>query len=175
MASETTSDVEEQSRQQGDVQTGPRAGSLKLLGGPLKLSEKRALATTVVGAAVVATLRALTRFVVGNRKRIPLVAPRLDADTIASELPGAPPVRPQGHHREAAVRFKERTGSTEHLNQSLSDRRADVHLGGGQKRIDAQHSRGKLTARERIDLLLDSGSFEGDRPARRTPSLGSRS
>ena len=33
-------------------------------------------------------------------------------------------------------------------------------LGGGQKRIDAQHQKGKLTARERIELLLDEGSFE---------------
>ena len=33
-------------------------------------------------------------------------------------------------------------------------------LGGGQRRIDAQHERGKLTARERIDALLDPGSFE---------------
>ncbi|MEM9985510.1 MAG: acyl-CoA carboxylase subunit beta [Bacteroidota bacterium] len=33
-------------------------------------------------------------------------------------------------------------------------------LGGGQKRIDAQHSKGKLTARERLELLLDEGSFE---------------
>ena len=42
----------------------------------------------------------------------------------------------------------------------LEDRRATARLGGGQKRIDAQHGRGKLTARERIDLLLDEGSFE---------------
>ena len=42
----------------------------------------------------------------------------------------------------------------------LESRRADASLGGGQKRIDAQHGRGKLTARERIDLLLDEGSFE---------------
>ncbi|WP_121064186.1 acyl-CoA carboxylase subunit beta [Chachezhania antarctica] len=42
----------------------------------------------------------------------------------------------------------------------LEDRRADARLGGGQRRIDAQHARGKLTARERIDLLLDEGSFE---------------
>jgi propionyl-CoA carboxylase beta chain len=33
-------------------------------------------------------------------------------------------------------------------------------LGGGQKRIDAQHAKGKLTARERIELLLDDGTFE---------------
>lgn len=44
--------------------------------------------------------------------------------------------------------------------QQLDDRRADARLGGGQKRIDAQHGRGKLTARERVHLLLDEGSFE---------------
>ncbi|QBF32859.1 acyl-CoA carboxylase subunit beta [Thalassococcus sp. S3] len=42
----------------------------------------------------------------------------------------------------------------------LEDRRQAARLGGGQKRIDAQHGRGKLTARERIELLLDEGSFE---------------
>ncbi|ERL98348.1 acetyl-CoA carboxylase, carboxyltransferase component (subunits alpha and beta) [Rhodobacteraceae bacterium HIMB11] len=44
--------------------------------------------------------------------------------------------------------------------QELEDRRGMARLGGGQKRIDAQHSKGKLTARERIELLLDEGSFE---------------
>ena len=38
--------------------------------------------------------------------------------------------------------------------------REQVKLGGGQKRIDAQHGRGKLTARERLHLLLDEDSFE---------------
>jgi propionyl-CoA carboxylase beta chain len=42
----------------------------------------------------------------------------------------------------------------------LELRRAQAALGGGQKRIDAQHAKGKLTARERIELLLDEGSFE---------------
>ena len=42
----------------------------------------------------------------------------------------------------------------------LEARRAEARLGGGQRRIDAQHARGKLTARERIELLLDDGSFE---------------
>jgi propionyl-CoA carboxylase beta chain len=42
----------------------------------------------------------------------------------------------------------------------LEDRRDDARLGGGQARIDAQHGRGKLTARERVHLLLDEGSFE---------------
>ncbi|MDS9468428.1 acyl-CoA carboxylase subunit beta [Paracoccus sp. MBLB3053] len=42
----------------------------------------------------------------------------------------------------------------------LEARRRDARLGGGQRRIDAQHARGKLTARERLELLLDEGSFE---------------
>ena len=44
--------------------------------------------------------------------------------------------------------------------EELEDRRAKARLGGGQRRIDAQHKRGKLTARERIELLLDENSFE---------------
>ncbi|MDE2445562.1 MAG: acyl-CoA carboxylase subunit beta [Alphaproteobacteria bacterium] len=44
--------------------------------------------------------------------------------------------------------------------EKLDARRAEAHLGGGQQRIDAQHAKGKLTARERIDVLLDEGSFE---------------
>src|ERR671932_1370444 len=42
----------------------------------------------------------------------------------------------------------------------LETRRAEARLGGGQARIDAQHRRGKLTARERLSLLLDENSFE---------------
>src|SRR5580698_3323031 len=44
--------------------------------------------------------------------------------------------------------------------EELERRRAGARLGGGQRRIDAQHAKGKLTARERIDVLLDPGSFE---------------
>ncbi len=44
--------------------------------------------------------------------------------------------------------------------KDLIERRELARLGGGQKRIDAQHQKGKLTARERIDMLLDDGSFE---------------
>ncbi|MCL7748160.1 acyl-CoA carboxylase subunit beta [Halalkalibacter alkaliphilus] len=43
--------------------------------------------------------------------------------------------------------------------QDMEDRRDRIKQGGGQKRIDAQHERGKLTARERIDYLLDEGTF----------------
>src|SRR4051812_36327757 len=42
----------------------------------------------------------------------------------------------------------------------LEKRRAGAREGGGEARINAQHGRGKLTARERIDILLDEGSFE---------------
>ncbi|MCC0027611.1 MAG: acyl-CoA carboxylase subunit beta [Zhengella sp.] len=42
----------------------------------------------------------------------------------------------------------------------LEKHREQARLGGGQKRIDAQHAKGKLTARERLDILLDEGSFE---------------
>lgn len=44
--------------------------------------------------------------------------------------------------------------------RQLEEKRDKARLGGGQKRIDAQHAKGKLTARERIELLLDDGSFE---------------
>jgi propionyl-CoA carboxylase beta chain len=44
--------------------------------------------------------------------------------------------------------------------EKLETRRANARLGGGQARIEAQHKRGKLTARERIDLLMDKDSFE---------------
>ncbi len=44
--------------------------------------------------------------------------------------------------------------------KELEERRERARLGGGEKRIQSQHSRGKLTARERLELLLDEGSFE---------------
>ncbi len=43
---------------------------------------------------------------------------------------------------------------------NLLAKREEAKLGGGEKRIESQHNKGKLTARERIDLLLDEGSFE---------------
>lgn len=44
--------------------------------------------------------------------------------------------------------------------KQLIDLRVEAKLGGGEKRIEAQHGKGKLTARERITMLLDEGSFE---------------
>jgi propionyl-CoA carboxylase beta chain len=46
------------------------------------------------------------------------------------------------------------------IHQRLEQMRAAARLGGGEKRIAAQHAKGKLTARERLELLLDEGSFE---------------
>ncbi|OPX36601.1 MAG: hypothetical protein B1H11_07175, partial [Desulfobacteraceae bacterium 4484_190.1] len=44
--------------------------------------------------------------------------------------------------------------------KELKKRNLAAELGGGQKRIDQQHSKGKMTARERIDYLLDKNSFQ---------------
>ena len=44
--------------------------------------------------------------------------------------------------------------------EQLEAKREAARMGGGQRRIDAQHAKGKLTARERLDVLLDEGSFE---------------
>lgn len=50
--------------------------------------------------------------------------------------------------------------SLEDKLRERDEKRALARLGGGQARIDAQHAKGKLTARERLELLLDAGSFE---------------
>src|SRR5688500_7354967 len=49
--------------------------------------------------------------------------------------------------------------SSQTKNQHLRDQKARSRLGGGPERIESQHKKGRLTARERIDLLLDKGSF----------------
>src|SRR6188768_1310320 len=53
-----------------------------------------------------------------------------------------------------------RSGLMKEVLEELERRRAEARLGGGQARIDAQHKRGKLTARERISLLMGENSFE---------------
>src|SRR5438045_5186553 len=50
--------------------------------------------------------------------------------------------------------------STEERLKRLLQMKDQARLGGGAKRIEAQHERGKLTARERLDILLDPGTFE---------------
>ena len=44
--------------------------------------------------------------------------------------------------------------------KQLQEKQEEARIGGGQARIDAQHAKNKLTARERIHFLLDEGSFE---------------
>jgi propionyl-CoA carboxylase beta chain len=48
----------------------------------------------------------------------------------------------------------------QHILRQLEEKRARARLGGGQRRVDAQHAKGKLTARERLEVLFDEGSFE---------------
>ncbi|MDF3074433.1 MAG: methylmalonyl-CoA carboxyltransferase [Alphaproteobacteria bacterium] len=48
----------------------------------------------------------------------------------------------------------------QHILDELEKRRHQARMGGGEKRIEAQHAKGKLTARERLEVLLDPGSFE---------------
>lgn len=50
--------------------------------------------------------------------------------------------------------------STQDKIKKLIDLRSQAKLGGGEKRIEKQHQQGKMTARERIEMLLDEGSFE---------------
>jgi hypothetical protein len=55
--------------------------------------------------------------------------------------------------------FSTELGAPVPFAQRLGPLREEALLGGGQARIDAQHNKGKLTARERLDVLLDEGSF----------------
>uniref|UniRef100_A0A7E4VLX1 Propionyl-CoA carboxylase beta chain, mitochondrial n=1 Tax=Panagrellus redivivus TaxID=6233 RepID=A0A7E4VLX1_PANRE len=58
------------------------------------------------------------------------------------------------------IRSTSSIAHTVNVQHRIEDARAKALLGGGQARIDAQHNRGKLTARERIELLLDPGTFK---------------
>ena len=49
--------------------------------------------------------------------------------------------------------------SIEERTERLHEMREQARLGGGQKRIDRQHAKGKMTARERVEGLLDPGTF----------------
>src|SRR5919206_273637 len=71
-----------------------------------------------------------------------------DATTHQAEAAEAP----------AGTEHGERTGMKD-LVEDLHERREKAKLGGGPEKIKVQHERGKLTARERIDLLVDPGTF----------------
>ncbi|VDK70126.1 unnamed protein product, partial [Anisakis simplex] len=57
------------------------------------------------------------------------------------------------------IRFQSSIAHTIKVQEQIKETRAKAVVGGGPKRIEAQHKRGKLTARERIQLLLDPGTF----------------
>jgi acetyl-CoA carboxylase carboxyltransferase component len=67
------------------------------------------------------------------------------------EHPGEASAAPLTEHGESS--------GLKDLVNDLHQRRTKVKLGGGREKIDAQHAKGKLTARERVDLLVDRGSF----------------
>ncbi|VDN59148.1 unnamed protein product [Dracunculus medinensis] len=58
------------------------------------------------------------------------------------------------------IRFQSTITHTIKVQEKIKEMRVKAKLGGGEKRIDSQHKRGKLTARERVHLLLDPGSFK---------------
>ena len=117
-------------------QDGRESGS-RVPGVPIKTSsDARAASATKAGAGLVAAVRALARR--RDKKRVDPEADSAEADTSAIET--STPAAGKG--------------------DSLTERRAKARMGGGQHRIDAQHARGKLTARERINRLLDANSFE---------------
>src|SRR5687767_10389307 len=67
---------------------------------------------------------------------------------------------PGRHNRRLQIRDRERDGGMQEVLKQLEEKRAAARAGGGQRRVDAQHAKGRLTARERIELLLDPDSFE---------------
>src|SRR5690606_36537810 len=83
-----------------------------------------------------------------RRRRRVVEGPRRPAKRLEIRSPRSPPLP---HHRESAL--------SANIGE-LERRRAAAALGGGEKRIAAQHAKGKLTARERLEVLLDEGSFE---------------
>src|SRR5665213_3711950 len=72
-----------------------------------------------------------------------------------------PCLKPMTDGRNQLSILKQRRKLTmPNILEQLEAKRELARLGGGQKRIDAQHKKGKLTARERLELLLDEGTFE---------------
>src|SRR3954468_5085682 len=69
----------------------------------------------------------------------------------SEEHPAEAPSAPLTEHGEKS--------GLKHLVDDLHERRANIKLGGGGDKIEGQHAKGKLTARERIDLLVDRGTF----------------
>ena len=65
-----------------------------------------------------------------------------------------------GRDRNAQLEEREKKKTMQEKVAELSDRRAELELGGDKERIDKQHASGKLSARERVAALVDKNSFE---------------
>ena len=85
------------------------------------------------------------------------IAPDRASGPPASGEPPASPDPPEPPAEDASPEGLSRADANRDL---IAERRAEARRGGGQDRIDAQHARGKLTARERIKRMLDADSFE---------------
>ena len=84
------------------------------------------------------------------REALPDILEQVAAGTLDAER----------RRRATARRPKGEIATVHDIIRQLDQKRAKARLGGGEKRIAAQHAKGKLTARERLELLLDEGSFE---------------
>ena len=88
-----------------------------------------------------------------------------DAEDLAPDRAGGPPATGESSAPPRVPEPSAEDASPEGLSPApnrdlIAERRAATRRGGGQDRIDAQHARGKLTARERIKRMLDADSFE---------------
>ncbi len=75
-------------------------------------------------------------------------------------MPVAHAARRAARHAEARRNNKDGEPIMDDKTTELEKRREEVRVGGGKEKVDKQHAAGKLTARERIDILLDEGSFQ---------------
>ena len=95
------------------------------------------------------------QFRLGSDQRIPHCGTLVYAVRRAS-IPACGPHRPGMAVPEPSTR----KATLRNVMEDLHRRRTEAAAGGGERRVAAQHGRGKLTARERIELLLDTDSFE---------------
>ena len=90
----------------------------------------------------------------------PKVDPQLEHQLeVVNELSSDPADQHRGEVPSAPLTEHGETSGLKPLVDDLHDRRAKIKLGGGTEKVHAQHAKGKLTARERVDLLVDPGSF----------------
>ncbi len=88
------------------------------------------------------------------------VDPQLDRQrAVVNELAQDPAAQHPGEVPSAPITEHGETSGLKPLVDDLHERRAKIKLGGGVEKIQIQHDRGKLVARERIDLLVDPGTF----------------